>query len=262
MRTDFYYPFAKQEMVLSLLVHAASKVGKTTLAGTCPKPLLLLDAEGGSKFLPYPKTTWDPVTGPPPECDGSWEVCVVHIRQYETLSQVYQWLALGQHCFASLCLDSISESQRRLKENLVGTEAMKMQDWGVLLTRMEFVIRSFRDLTLHPTNPVSVAMFISETRELNGRWKPYMQGQIAITLPYLMDLIGYLYVDQVPSPQDPTVVVPARRLWLGPHPQFESGERVQGRLGTTFVEHPNVEGMLQTVYPAISQSLQAQQPQP
>lgn len=249
MRTDPYAASALQEMVLSLLVHAGSKVGKTTLAGTCPKPLLLLDAEGGSKFLPYRKTSWDPVTGPPPECDGTWDVCVVHVRKYETLSQAYQWLLYGQHCFASLCIDSISESQRRLKEQLVGTEAMKMQDWGKLLTQMEVLIRSYRDLTLHPTNPLSVAMFISETRETNGKWKPYMQGQIAVTLPYLMDVIGYLYVEQVPDLNDPLVAHSVRRLWIGPHPQFESGERVQGRLGITFVDSPNVEGMLQAVYP-------------
>lgn len=251
MRTDWYAASAKREQVLSMLLHASSKIGKTTLAGTSPKPMLLLDAEGGSKFLPYAKTTWDPVTGPPPECDDTWEICVVHIRQIETLAQVYQWLVVGQHCFASLCLDSISEAQRRLKDNIVGTNQMKIQDWGTLLTRMDNLIRSFRDLTLHPTNPISVAVFISETREVNGKWKPYMQGQIAVALPYWMDIIGYLYVDQVPDVYDPLVTNQVRRLWIGPHPQFESGERVQGRLGTTFVEQPNIEGILQTVYPGI-----------
>lgn len=251
MRTDGYAYSAQREMVMSLLVHASSKVGKTTLAATCPKPMLLIDAEGGSKFLPYTKISWDPMMGGPPECDGTWDVCVVHVRTIDTLAYAYNWLVTGQHCFTSVVIDSISETQRRLKEMLVGTEQMKMQDWGVLLTRMEALIRQYRDLTLHPTNPISVAMFIAETREKLGRWKPYMQGQMEVSLPYLMDLIGYLYVDSVVNPVDPTQAITVRRLWIGPHPQFESGERLQGRLGTTFVEEPNVEAMLQATYPEI-----------
>lgn len=250
MRQDQWAPSARlpYSNVLSLLVHANSKVGKTTLAGTSPKPLLLLDAEGGSKFLPYPKTYWDPMTGPPPACDGTWEVCVVVVRSWETLSMTLQYLVMGAHCFASLCIDSITEVQRRLKNNLVGTDAMKQQDWGVLLTRMETLVRDYRDLTLHPTNPISVATFIAETRETNGRYKPYMQGAMGVSLPYLMDVIGYLYVADAVNPHDPTgMPVRQRQLLVSPHPQYEAGERVQGRLGDVVYE-PNVEMMLYTVY--------------
>lgn len=235
--------------VLSLLVHADSKVGKTTLAGTCPKPMLLMDAEGGSKFLPWRKVTWDPVTGPPPADDGTWDICVVHVRAYDTMAMLFQWLASGQHHFRSLVVDSITEVQRRCKESLVGTDQMKIQDWGVLLTRMETLIRHFRDLTLYPPSPLVVAMFIAETRESGGgKWRPYMQGQLSVSLPYLMDVIGYLGVRDVPDQVDPLVVHKVRALLVSPHPQFEAGERVQGRLGDV-VWNPNVEQMLAQVYP-------------
>lgn len=36
---------------LSMLVHANSKIGKTTLAATAPLPLVVLDAEGGWKWI-------------------------------------------------------------------------------------------------------------------------------------------------------------------------------------------------------------------
>lgn len=241
-------PDPRLQQVLSLLIHADSKMGKTTLASTAPKPLLILDAEGGSKFLPHTKTLWDPRTGPPPSYDGTWEICIVVVRDYETISMVLQWLASGQHHFRSLCIDSISEVQRRCKENLVGTEAMKQQDWGTLLTKMESLIRSFRDLTLHPTNPLSVVVFIAETREMNGKWKPYVQGQLATSLPYLMDIIGYLFVQEVPDVHDPTHAHKVRRLLITPHPQYEAGERVQGRLGSV-VDQPDITNMLITVYP-------------
>lgn len=234
---------------LSFLVHAGSKVGKTTLASTCPKPLLLLDAEGGSKFLPNPKVFWDPLLSPPPAYDGTWEICVVIVRDYSTMSLVFNWLITGQHHFASVCLDSISEVQRRCKESLVGTEQMKMQDWGALLTSMDHLIRGYRDLTMHPTNPLSVAMFIAETRQNgSGKWIPYMQGQISVSLPYWVDVIGYLYVQDSPDPNNPLGVVRNRCLLVRPDHQFEAGERVQGRLGEVVFE-PNVERMLDAVYP-------------
>jgi hypothetical protein len=236
--------------VLSFLVHAGSKIGKTTLASSCPKPMLVFDAEGGSKFLPLRKVFWDPQTqGAPPVWDGTWDMCVVVVRQFDTMAMAYNWLASGQHSFASLVVDSISEIQRRLKESLVGTEAMKTQDWGVLLVRMEMLIRQFRDLTLHPTNPFSVAMFIAETREDNkGKYKPYLQGAMAVTLPYLMDVIGYLYVQDVPNQYDPTQPgTQVRALLVSPHPLYDAGERVQGRLGQVVYE-PNVETMLAQVY--------------
>lgn len=236
---------------LSLLVHADSKVGKSTLGSTCPAPILILDAEGSTKFLPIRRTYWDPMAGGPPAADGTWDVCVVVVRNFETMSMAYNWLITGQHHFRSVVLDSISEIQRKLKNMLVGTEQMKMQNWGDLLTRMDSLIRGFRDLTQHPTNPIQVAMFISETREVNGKWKPYMQGQIAVALPYWMDIVGYLYVAEVPT-NDPLVNAKERQLLVTPHSQFEAGERVQGRLGD-IVRQPNVTQMLLTVYPHLNQ---------
>ena len=163
MRTDPLLQSALQQMTLSLVVHADAKAGKSTLAATQPKPLLSLDAEGGTKFLPYTRTFWDPRMGPPPMPDGTWEMCTVIIRDYETLGLVYQWLITGQHGFASITMDSVTEIQRRCKENLVGTEQMRTQDWGRLLDQMLYLIRGYRDLTTHPTNPISSIVFITIT---------------------------------------------------------------------------------------------------
>lgn len=237
---------------LSLLIHADSKVGKTTVSATSPPPILALDAEGGWKFIPLRKTVWDPMQGPPPAYDGTWDVCIVVVRDWATVQNVLQWLLSGQHHFRSLVVDSISEIQRRCKSNLTGTEALKMQDWGQLLNLMDATIRGFRDLTLHPTNPMQVVVFIAETREGNGgKWKPYMQGQIGVALPYWMDIVGYLFVQDVYD-ENGQPNGKMRRLLISPHPQFEAGERVQGRLGG-IVDEPNVWRMLTQVYPQLQQ---------
>ena len=238
---------------LSMLVHGDSKVGKTTLAATSPPPILVLDAEGGWKFLPMRMIQWDPITGPPPAYDGTWEVCHVMVRSWDTLGYAFQWLQTGQHQFRSVVIDSISEIQRRLKENLVGTEALKQQDWGRLLALMDNNIRGFRDLTLHPTNPVMCIVFIAETRQdQNGKWKPYLQGAISVARPYWMDIVGYLSVVDVMNAAGQYDGSKARRLLIAPNAQYEAGERVQGRLPGT-IDNPNVTQMLVTVYPQLQQ---------
>jgi hypothetical protein len=242
---------------LSLLVHADAKVGKTTLAATAPAPILALDAEGGWKFLPMKTKPWDPMQGPPPEPDGTWDACIVVVREWQTIQLVWQWLQSGQHHFRSLVVDSISEVQRRLKHNLKGEEPLKIQDWGVLLAKMDATIRGFRDLTLHPTNPMQVVVFVAETRQTDGKWKPYMQGQISVALPYWMDVVGYLYVqDVIDVNGQPTGKM--RRLLVSPHPEFEAGERVQGRLPEV-VDNPNVTSMLLSVYPHLLDQGQPEQ---
>lgn len=223
---------------ISVLIHAGSKLGKSTLSGTAPKPILVLDAEGSWRFIAVRKVYWDPDTGPPPAHDGTWDACVVQVQRWETVETVYRWITQYQTPFVSVVVDSITELQRRLKQNLVGTEAMRMQDWGVLLSKMDDKIRGYRDLTLLPQIQVRCVVFIAETRQrhTDNKWVPFMQGQIGVALPYWMDLVGYMYPDwEYDENGQPTNEV--RRLWISPHPEYEAGERVQGRLGQYLTIH-------------------------
>jgi hypothetical protein len=233
--------------VLSMLVHAGAKVGKSTLSSSAPPPVLVLDAEGSWRFIKTRKIHWDPMTEPIPRHDGTWDACIVTITQWQHVMQVFRHLTQVEHDFISVVIDSITEIQRRLKANLKGTEAMQMQDWGQLLTQMDSTIRAFRDMTMLP-GPIQCVVMIAETRQngRTGKWEPYMQGQISVSLPYLVDICGYLYVDMAPDENgQPTRKV--RKLWVGSHPQFETGERVQGTLGDV-VENPNIHSMMKTIF--------------
>lgn len=231
--------------VLSLLVHAAAKVGKSTLSSSAPPPVLVLDAEGSWRFIKTRKIHWDPMTEPIPRHDGTWDACIVTITRWQHVQQVFRHLTQVEHDFVSVVVDSITEIQRRLKQNLKGTEAMQMQDWGQLLTQMDSTIRAFRDLTMIP-GPIRCVVMIAETREDKGKWKPYMQGQIGISLPYLVDICGYLYVDMAMD-ENGQMTKKVRKLWVGSHPQFEAGERVQGTLGDV-VENPNIQSMMKIIF--------------
>lgn len=242
---------------LSALVHAPSKTGKSTLGSTAPLPLCVLDVEGSWRFIrtqgfqgtvPIIKKEWDPVQGPPPlwTPESDWNTVIVNVQKWQDLTTAYQWLATAPHAFRSLIFDSVTESQRKLKTNLRGLEQMRIQDWGDLLVQMDKLIRDFRDLVHIPRSTLEFVMFVAETELKDGKWRPAMQGQIGRAMPYWVDIVGYLYADQVPDANGQNTRR-VQKLLIGQHPQFEAGERVQGLLGDV-VENPNVMTMMATIF--------------
>lgn len=204
---------------ISFLVHGPSKAGKSFLGDSAPGPRLFLDAEGNTRFLRSKKVKWEP-SGPPPSYDGSWETCVVRIRDFSTLSYAYQWLATGQHPFRSVIIDSISETQQRCIDAIAGTEALKMQDWGTLLRHMSAEIRKFRDLLDHPTNPLDAIVFTAMTKQSqDGKSYPFVQGQLAVALPYYIDVICYLKAEISETGEF------TNYLLTKPHQLYEAGDR-------------------------------------
>ena len=247
---------------MSILVHADTKVGKSTFANTSPAPVLYLDVEAAHRFLPRTKVFWDPVREAPPEVgrgrvsaqsseivDVDWEICVVIVREYRSMVKAYEWLNSGQHPFKSVVIDSISELQKRCKEEIrTLDEDMNQRKWGQLLDHMEWLVRGLRDLTEHPTKPIEAIVLTSMTTQREGKWRPYVQGQLATTMPYFLDVIGYMFVQEVPTGEGPTAgTQKVRRMLVSPHEMFEAWERVQGKLGEV-VDNPTVTMMLDKVF--------------
>lgn len=246
---------------ISLLVHANSKVGKSTLGNTAPAPRLILDAEMGTRFLPGVKCYWDPMREPPPKIGQGrfypnkpdvyafeWETCVVILRDYATMMRAFDWLNQAEHPFKSVFVDSITEIQTRCKDQLTGsTGEMDRDKWGSLLVHMEKLIRGFRDLTEHPYYPLEAVVMSAMTVQQDGKWRPYVQGQLGIKMPYFLDVIGYLYVGQEHSddPTQPGATI--RQMLVEPHPQFEAGNRLQGKLPPV-VDNPTIPGMIAQVF--------------
>lgn len=237
-----------QGRALSILVHADTKVGKSTFGNTTPAPRCIFDAEMAYRFLPGTKTFWDPTREAPPKYDGTWETCVVVVREYAHLTRGLEWLNSGQHDFISVVIDSISEVQTKCKDQISPDGVMKIQLWGELLTHMERTVRAFRDLTEHPTKPLQAVVMTAMTQLRDGKYRPYVQGQLQVKMPYFLDVIGYMYVEQVPNPNDPTQPpLKFRKMLVVPHTQFEAGERVQGRLDD-IITNPTVTSMLDSVF--------------
>ena len=235
---------------LTIMVYGESKVGKSTLAVTAPYPRLMLDVEGGHRFLPINVKYWDPLREEPPVADGTWDTCVVMVRDYDTVLKAYQWLQLGKHQFKSLIIDSISELQVKCMDQIAGKNQMQMQQWGELLRHMGALLRDLRDLTMHATAPLEAVVLTAMARPgQDGRLRPYLQGQLAIQAPYFYDVLGAINVETVANPDPTQPAYKARRMYVERTDQFEAGERVQGRLGKVVEQQDmGIERMLDMIF--------------
>jgi hypothetical protein len=232
------------------MVYGESKVGKSTFAVTAPYPRLMLDVEGGHRFLPINVKYWDPIREEPPVADGTWDTVVVQVRDYDIVMKTFAWLQSGKHQFKSLIIDSISELQVKCMDNIAGSEQMKMQQWGELLRHMGALLRDLRDLTMHPTQPLEAVVLTAMARKgQDGVYRPYLQGQLAIQAPYFYDILGAITVEQVPNPDPLQPPYKVRRMYVERTPEYEAGERVQGRLGKIVEQQDlGVERMLDIIF--------------
>lgn len=222
---------------LSFLIHGPSKAGKSYLANTAPAPRLILDAEGNTRFLKGRKVEWKNTFEPPPAHDGTWDFCIVYIRDFTTLSHVFQWLNAGKHPFRSIVIDSLSEVQAKCVDMLAGSEQLKLQQWGELARKVSELVRQYRDLLVHPSNPIDCVVYTAMTKQnQDGKWFPYVQGQLATSLPYYVDVIGYLKAE---IKEDNTF---SNFLLTKPHIAFEAGDRTG--IFETVMTNPNIDNML------------------
>lgn len=231
---------------LSLLVHGASKAGKTTFSVTSPAPRLLCDVEAASRFLDVERVYWDPAKEAPPEYDGTWDTCIVRTRDWGTIETVYQWLASGKHPFKSFIIDSISELQNRYIEAVAGRKQLTQSQWGDAYRSVGGLVRDIRDLTMHPTKPIECVVMTAMTRQLDGKFSPWCQGQLQSVLPYLMDSVCYLYVD-TDSDELTGTTTEVRRILTRETPDFLAGERVGGAW-PRIITNPKITDMIDMIF--------------
>lgn len=183
---------------LTVLIHGDWGSGKSWFAQTAPAPRLVLDAEGGAEYTIARRVYWRNPNDAPPAYDGTWDTCVLIVRDLKTLQKAFAWLQRGAHPFESVILDSLSEMQKRIVDEVAGTKQADQQDWGAIFRRGEALVRSFRDLKTNPVKPLTCLVYVAGTVErgvARVKVQPYVQGQLGSTLPGFVDILGYLEVE-------------------------------------------------------------------
>lgn len=245
------------DRAISIVVHGPAKVGKTTLAATAPTPMLFLDAENSSRFLikpdgtPFRRIKWKPLEEAPPENDGTWDLCIVKVTEWKIAIKAYEYLKTHKHPFRSVIIDSISEMQDKLKKQTLGNgeTQMKMQDWGKILQSMGAFLRNIRDLTAEDESPIEATVLVAMSRDIKGTMKPHMEGQIVQQVPYLYDMIGYIYQEQVRDEATQEIVDRRALLTVGVD-GYEAGNRVHFRRdnGRAVLYNPNISEILDMLF--------------
>jgi hypothetical protein len=103
---------------------------------------------------------------------------------------------------------------------------------------------------MHPIAPLeAIVLTAMASPDRDGRFHPYLQGQLRVQAPYFYDILGAITVESFPNPDPMKPPYKVRRMYVERTDKYEAGERVQGRLGP-IVEQENlgVERMLDLVF--------------
>lgn len=192
-----------QAVGIKALIYGRSGAGKTTLAATCERPLIL-NAEAGLLSL------------------RRYNIPAVAIKTLADLEEALVMLNTPQAMqqFRTVFLDSVTEIGELILSQAKASVKDPRQAYGELLEKATKLIKQFRDLPYY--NVVMLAKVEPVKDELTGvvRFGPSMPGsKLGPQLPYLFDEVFHLGIGKTPEG------VQYRYIQTQPDIQFDAKDR-------------------------------------
>lgn len=175
------------------LIHSPAGHGKTHFLGTAQEdprtfPMAFLNFEAGDQSL------------------SGLDIDVFDIKTGKDYDEVYKELRNPKTPYKSVGVDSITETQISLLLEILGNDVINradpdqlaQQDWGIILVRMRRIVREY--VKMLPMHVFMTALSKDDVIARVGSVKsPSMQGQFANELPGIVDVIGYLALEDNPD---------------------------------------------------------------
>ena len=165
---------------IKAVVYGKSGSGKTYFGATAPKPIFasaengLLSTKALGKKIDY-----------------------VAIKTVQDLKDLYDYLANNKHGYETVVIDSITEINDIIKNEIEARsgKTMQLQDWGVLSKQIKSILRMFRDLDMHVLFIAQEMIDKDDVGAVNAI-TPSLNGKSATEIAYYMDVVGYQFVDK------------------------------------------------------------------
>jgi hypothetical protein len=213
-------PVSEAEPFVKVLLYGRNGMGKTRIACTAPKPLVLDMNEKGTKSVrKYP------------------DVEVLHCKRWSDVVFAYWMLKEGDHPYASVVLDTATGMQalcirQILKESedrdpTKDPKVMSMREWGKLAELMKELLLNFRNLDLNVVITAQQRTIDdpdTESREIVPDLSPGSRGPLTAAV----DIIGHVYQREVRSVDKSTkkeVKKWETRMLSGPHEEMITKDR-------------------------------------
>lgn len=204
---------------IKMLVYGRAGMGKTTLCGTAPSPIII-SAEAGLLSL------------------AGKAIPVIKVKSIQDVWDAYTWCAANaaNHNIKTICLDSISE----IVEKVLETEKKKNRDpraaFGEMATEAIKLVKMFRDLSgFHVLVTAKETTVVDPITNVT-RAQPTAPGQqVGPALPYLFDEVFHAATGK--DTQGKTY------HYLRTHASFDAEAKDRsGKLDE--VEWPNIEHLI------------------
>jgi hypothetical protein len=185
--------------------HAGS--GKTTCAATAPGPVLFADCDQGLLALQNPDPDLAKQLGIKLD-DLYFEPITSFDDMVGLISRISSELKAQPGWWGTVVLDNLTELQRVLLTDLLRQAERvvpQLQDWNVILLRMQAIVRSLRNL---PVNTI----FIAHERQTDQGIGPSLSGRIEEELPGYVDLMARYTILEKPDPNNKDVTKTIRKL--------------------------------------------------